>query len=62
MEVKANEVHREMLKRQEEGDTQEANNDDNEEEAEVNLIGDVLFNSIYIGIPSGQDPGNLRKL
>jgi autophagy-related protein 2 len=28
---------------------------------EPQVIGDLLFNSIYIGIPNGQDPTNLRR-
>ncbi|KAK9476036.1 hypothetical protein V1514DRAFT_338184 [Lipomyces japonicus] len=37
---------------------QEVNFEDDDNES---IIGDFLFNSIYIGIPSGNDPQNLRN-
>ncbi|ROT41478.1 hypothetical protein SODALDRAFT_120474 [Sodiomyces alkalinus F11] len=34
----------------------------NEEEDEVDVIGDYLFNSIYIGIPANRDPRELAQM
>ncbi|CAN6674487.1 autophagy-related protein 2 [Trichomonascus vanleenenianus] len=47
-------------------DDDDDDNDDNmleyEDDAAVPVVGDYLFNSIYIGIPAGRDPRELRQV
>lgn len=63
VEVVANEVHRQFEKEKEEAATTNftEQDDDHIDVLENAVVGDLLFNSIYVGVPASQDPKDLRK-
>ncbi|KAA8901758.1 hypothetical protein TRICI_006004 [Trichomonascus ciferrii] len=73
VETRATEAHKRALDESARVDEEEDGNgnvviernegqaDSQDTKTEPQVIGDLLFNSIYIGIPSGQDPTDLRR-